>query len=152
MANVIDAAQGLNGPADVAFTGGKVSAIGPGLDRRARRPSPQPVARRVIPASSTCTAHVYWGGTLARIDADPARPRQRHSPPGIDAWIGGRRQFPRYVASHVIETSETRILAYLNISFAGIFGLAPHYRLWRGADPELMNIEECVRVAKRTPT
>ncbi len=49
------------------------------------------------------------------------------------------------------EKSETRILAYLNISYPGIFGLGPVTAYGEAQIPELMNIEECVRVAREHP-
>ena len=68
--HVIDTAQGLNGPADVAFKDGKVSAIGPSLDRKAAKTVKSARGFTVIPGIVDLHTHVYWGGTSLGIDAD----------------------------------------------------------------------------------
>jgi dihydroorotase len=147
--HVIDPAQGLNGPADVAFSGGKVSAIGPGLDRKSATEVRSARGKTVIPGIVDLHTHVYWGGTSLGIDADKLG-RDSGTTTSIDAGSAGAGNFPGF-RKHVIEQSAVRILAYLNISFAGIFGLGKTLAYGEAQIPELMNIEECVRVAKEHP-
>lgn len=147
--HVIDTAHGIDGPADVAFAGGKVSAIGPGLDRKSAKDVRSARGKLVLPGIIDLHTHVYWGGTACGIDADKLG-RNSGTTTSIDAGTAGAGNFLGF-RKHVIEKSEVRILAYLNISFAGIFGLGRVTAYGEAQIPELMNIEECVRVAKEHP-
>ncbi|MBM3548814.1 MAG: amidohydrolase/deacetylase family metallohydrolase [Alphaproteobacteria bacterium] len=147
--HVIDPAQNLNGPADVAFTGGKVSAIGIGLDRKSAKAVRSAAGLTVIPGIIDLHTHVYWGGTGCGIDPDKLG-RDSGTTTSIDAGTAGAGNFLGF-RKHVIERSEVRILAYLNISYPGIFGLGPVTAYGEAQIPELMNIEECVRVAREHP-
>ena len=75
--HVIDTAQGIDGPADVAFAGGKVSAIGPGLDRKSAKDVRSARGKLVLPGIIDLHTHVYWGGTACGIDADKLRSEER---------------------------------------------------------------------------
>ncbi len=143
--HVIDPAQGIDGPADVAFANGKVSAIGPGLDRKSAKEVRSARGRLVLPGIIDLHTHVYWGGTSLSIDAEKLG-RDSGTTTSIDAGSAGAGNFPGF-RRHVIEKSAVRILAYLNISFAGIFGLGKTLAYGEAQIPELMDIEECVRVA-----
>ncbi len=143
--HVIDPAQGIDGPADVAFANGKVSAIGPSLDRKSAKDVRSARGRLVLPGIIDLHTHVYWGGTSLGIDAEKLG-RDSGTTTSIDAGSAGAGNFPGF-RKHVIEQSDVRILAYLNISFAGIFGLGKTLAYGEAQIPELMDIEECVRVA-----
>lgn len=143
--HVIDPAQGIDGPADVAFANGKVSAIGPGLDRKSANEVRSARGKLVLPGIIDLHTHVYWGGTSLSIDAEKLG-RDSGTTTSIDAGSAGAGNFPGF-RRHVIEKSAVRILAYLNISFAGIFGLGKTLAYGEAQIPELMDIEECVRVA-----
>jgi len=143
--HVIDPAQGIDGPADVAFANGKVSAIGPTLDRKSAKEVRSARGRLVLPGIIDLHTHVYWGGTSLSIDAEKLG-RDSGTTTSIDAGSAGAGNFPGF-RRHVIEKSAVRILAYLNISFAGIFGLGKTLAYGEAQIPELMDIEECVRVA-----
>jgi dihydroorotase len=70
------------------------------------------------------------GGTTTLIDAGSAGPAN---------FAGFRR--------HIIEQSDVRILAYLNISFPGIFAYSHAVMVGECSDLRLLDPGECVRVA-----
>ena len=63
---VIDPGHGIDGPADVAFAGGRVAAVGPGLTGREVR---DVTGLIVTPGLIDLHTHVYWGGTSLGVEA-----------------------------------------------------------------------------------
>ena len=144
--HVIDPSQGLDGPANVAFRNGKVSAIGPKLDPKSAKVTRSARGLTVVPGILDLHTHVYWGGTALGIDAD-ALARKSGTTTSIDAGSTGAANFHGF-RKHVIEPSETRILAYLNISYPGIFAFGHVVNFGEAQIPELLNVQECVRVGR----
>ena len=66
---IIDPSQNIDRVTDVAFSGGKVAAIGDKLD--AGGAEVRDVAGRIVtPGLIDLHTHVYWGGTSLGIDAE----------------------------------------------------------------------------------
>ena len=116
---VIDPAEGIDGPAEVAFKDGKVAAVGQALSRDGA-PDVRDVAGAIVaPGLIDLHTHVYWGGTSIGVDpTDYAR--RCGTTTMIDAGTAGAGNFAGFRA-HVIEPCDARILAYLNVSFGNIF-------------------------------
>src|ERR1700724_4189581 len=116
---VVDPSQKLDAVTDVAFSGGKVAMVGnalkvdPGTDVR-------DVSGYILtPGLIDLHTHVYWGGTSIGVDA-VALAKSGAVTTFVDtgsAWPGNFSGF----RAHVIEPSPVRIIAFLNISFAGIY-------------------------------
>jgi dihydroorotase len=64
----------------------------------------------------------------------------------VDAGSAGAGNFAGF-RKHVIEPSEPRILAYLHISFAGIFGFSKRIMVGESGDLRLMSPADAVAVA-----
>ena len=65
---VIDPAQSIDAVGDVAFTDGKVAAVGPNLGpAQATRDC---TGLMITPGLIDLHAHVYWGGTSLGVDPD----------------------------------------------------------------------------------
>lgn len=141
---VIDPSQNLDQVTDVAFAGGKVAAIGDGLsgakDVRAVK------GRIVTPGLIDIHTHVYWGGTALGIDP-VALARRSAVTTVIDAGSAGAGNFHGF-RRHIIEASPVRILAYLNISYPGIFAFSKPVMVGESTDLRLLEPNECVRVAR----
>ena len=141
---VIDPSQALDGVADVAFFGGKVAAVGPDLASRAA--ATRNVRGRIVtPGLIDLHTHVYWGGTSLCIDA-AALARTGAVATFVDTGSAGPGNFNGF-RTHVIEPSPVRIIAYLNVSFAGIYGFSKRVMVGESGDQRLLAPVDAVEVA-----
>lgn len=133
---VIDPSQQFDGVADIAFSNGKVVALGPDLPFDADTPTQDAAGLIVTPGLIDLHTHVYWGGTSLGVDGE-----SRCLPSGVttavDTGSAGAGNFPGF-RKHVIERSDLRILAFLHVSFAGIFGYSPTVRVGESEEMRLM--------------
>jgi dihydroorotase len=143
---VIDPASGTDRPADVAFADGKVVAIDNGIPAERGRQVVDATGKIVTPGLIDLHTHVYWGGTSLGIDADKIA-RRSGTTTFIDAGSAGAGNFAGF-RYHVIERSRVRILAYLNISFAGIFAFSKNVMVGENLDIRLCNPREAVACAR----
>ncbi|MEW6632479.1 MAG: amidohydrolase/deacetylase family metallohydrolase [Pseudomonadota bacterium] len=143
---VIDPASGLDAPRDIAIANGRVAAIEAAIDAEA--------AARVIDARDCIVtpglidlhSHVYWGGTSLGVDADRLAAKSGTTT-FIDAGSAGAGNFLGF-RRHVIERSKVRILAYVNISFAGIFGFSNTVSVGECGDLRLCEPRETVAAVR----
>lgn len=141
---IIDPSQDMDQTADIAFGDGKVLAIGdvtPGSDTDIR----DITGLIVSPGLIDLHTHVYWGGTSISIDAEEFC-RKSGVTTAVDTGSAGPGNFAGF-RKHVIEPSEVRILAYLHVSFAGIFAFSPTIMVGESKDVELMAPREAAEVA-----
>jgi len=152
--HVIDPSQGIDGIMDVAFADGRVEAVGTGLADRRHTHSGAGIAPGrirdvsgliVTPGLIDLHTHVYWGGTSLGIDAE-AFCRTSGVTTAVDTGSAGPGNFPGF-RKHVIERSEVRILAYLHISFAGIYGFSSTVHVGESEDIRLMAPSEAAAMA-----
>ena len=142
---VIDPAQSIDGVMDVAFTGGKVSAVGKDLKAGPKTTTRDVKGRIVTPGLIDLHTHVYWGGTSLGIDAEEFC-RTSGVTTAIDTGSAGPGNFAGF-RKHVIERSEVRILAYLHVSFAGIFGFSKTIMVGESKNIELLAPRDAAEVA-----
>jgi dihydroorotase len=139
---VVDPSQNLDKVTDVAFADGKVAAIGENLTARETRD----VAGRIVtPGLIDLHTHVYWGGTSLGVDPD-AFARASAVTTCVDTGSAGPGNFPGF-RKHVIEQSAVRVLVYLHVSFAGIYGFARNIMVGEGQDMRLLAARDAVEVA-----
>src|SRR6201987_1257721 len=142
---VIDPSQKLDAVTDVAFADGKVAVVGnalkvdPGTDVR------DVSGYIVTPGLIDLHTHVYWGGTSLGIDAEEFC-RTSGVTTAIDTGSAGPGNFAGF-RKHVIEPSQVRILAYLHVSHAGIFGFSNRVMVGESEELRLMNPIDAVEVA-----
>jgi dihydroorotase len=142
---VIDPSQKIDGVTDVAFSGGKVAAIGDGLD--AGGADVRNVAGRIVtPGLIDLHTHVYWGGTSLGIDAEMFA-RKSAVTTCVDTGSAGPGNFAGF-RKHVIEPSAIRILPYLHVSFAGIYGFSNKVMVGEGHDIRLLAARDCLEVVE----
>ncbi|QGY01304.1 amidohydrolase/deacetylase family metallohydrolase [Methylobacterium mesophilicum SR1.6/6] len=145
-ARVIDPSQNHDGICDVAFADGRVSGFGRDLPAGPGTQVRDMDGAIVAPGLIDLHTHVYWGGTSLGIDAD-AFCRTSGVTTSVDTGSAGPGNFAGF-RSHVIERSQARILAYLHVSFAGIFGFSKTVMVGESEDPRLMAPREAVEVAE----
>ncbi|MGU3556664.1 amidohydrolase/deacetylase family metallohydrolase [Methylobacterium radiotolerans] len=144
-ARVIDPSQNHDGICDVAFADGRVSGFGRDLQASPGTQVRDMAGAIVTPGLIDLHTHVYWGGTSLGIDADEFC-RTSGVTTSVDTGSAGPGNFAGF-RSHVIERSQARILAYLHVSFAGIFGFSKTIMVGESEDPRLMAPREAVEVA-----
>ena len=143
---VIDPSQNLDGIADVAFADGRVAAVGANLAIAGDADVQDVSGRIVAPGFIDLHTHVYWGGTSLGVDAGDVAWRSGVTT-FVDAGSAGPGNFAGF-RKHVIEPSAPRILAYLHVSFAGIFAFSKRVMVPESGDMRLMSPGEAVEVAR----
>ena len=141
---ILDPSQGLDRVADIAFSSGRVAAIGDDLAADGGTVVRDVSGRIVAPGFIDLHTHVYWGGTSLGIDAG-AIARTSGVTTFVDAGSAGAGNFAGF-RKHVIEPSEPRILSYLHVSFAGIFAFSSQIMVGESSDLRLMSPAEAVEV------
>ncbi len=128
---VVDPGSGLRGRMDVGIKGGVIAAVERGLPTEAAGVTLEAAGQIVTPGLFDLHTHVYWGATYWGIEPDPVAART-----GVTTWLdagtAGSYGLPGF-RRHVVEASQVRILALLNVSAIGL--VAPTY--------ECANLDYC---------
>lgn len=143
---VIDPANARDEIADVGFRAGRVAAVEKEIPPERARRVVEAAGLLVTPGLIDLHSHVYWGGTSLGVDADGISVRSATTT-FVDAGSAGAGNFLGF-RRHVMERSRARILAYLNISFAGIFGFSSNLMVGECEDLRLCDPREVVPAAR----
>ena len=143
--HVIDPSQNIDRVTEVAFSNGKVAAVGDALPRDPSTDIRDVSGKIVTPGLIDLHTHVYWGGTSLGIDAEEFC-RTSGVTTSIDTGSAGPGNFPGF-RKHVIEPSQVRILAYLHVSHAGIWGFGKNVMVGESQDIRLMDPRAAAEVA-----
>src|SRR5213079_1064843 len=142
---VVDPSQKLDAVTDIAVGGGKVARIG-GAVRPDTKTDVREVSGLILtPGLIDLHTHVYWGGPSLGIDAEDFC-RRSGVTTAIDTGSTGPGNFAGF-RKHVIEPSQVRILAYLHVSYAGIFGFSKRVMVGESEELRLMNPIDAAKVA-----
>jgi dihydroorotase len=142
---VIDPSQRLDARLDVGFRAGKVAKLAPQLKGDADTEIRDVAGQIVTPGLIDLHTHVYWGGTSLGIDAEEFC-RTSGVTTSVDTGSAGPGNFLGF-RKHVIEKSAVRILAFLHVSHAGIFGFSDRVMVGESEELRLMNPVDAVDVA-----
>lgn len=143
---IVDPAQGLDAVRDIAFLDGLVAAVGEGLPEDGVAEVHSVAGKIIVPGLIDFHAHVYWGGTSLGVDAEDIAYRGGTTT-FVDAGSAGAGNLLGF-KRHVIEPSTPRILAFINVSFPGIFAFSRNVMVGECEDLRLLNARECVDVAR----
>src|SRR5258708_25766085 len=142
---VVDPSQKLDAVTDVAFADGKVARIGAGLRPDAKTDVRDVSSRIVTPGLIDLHTHVYWGGTSLGVDAEDFC-RRSGVTTAVDTGSAGPGNFAGF-RKHVIEPSQVRILAYLHVSFAGIYAWSRRVMVGESEEIRMLAPLDAVEVA-----
>jgi dihydroorotase len=115
---VVDPAQGIHARKDVAFANGRVSALSDQIPTSEAREVIDAAGCFVTPGLIDLHVHVFYGVSHFGIEPDPTC-LARGATTVVDAGSAGADTFPGF-RKYVIDVSDTRILAQLNISSQGM--------------------------------
>jgi dihydroorotase len=144
---VIDPSQKLDAVTDIAFADGKVAKVGAELKADPGTEVRNVSGTIVTPGLIDLHTHVYWGGTSLGIDAEEFC-RTSGVTTAVDTGSAGPGNFAGF-RKHVIEPSQVRILAYLHVSHAGIFGFSHRIMVGESEEIRLMNPIDAAAVAEQ---
>jgi dihydroorotase len=142
---VIDPSQNLDTVADVAFAACKVARVATRLEGGPATDIHDVSGSIVAPGLIDMHTHVYWGGTSLGIDAEEFC-RTSGVTTAIDTGSAGPGNFAGF-RKHVIERSQVRILAFLHVSYAGIFAFSHRVLVGESEELRLMAPIDAVEVA-----
>ena len=115
--HVIDPSQGLSSARDIAVDGSRIARVAPSIPEGDALHVIDATGRIVTPGWIDIHVHVYDGVAPLGIPADP-NCIAKGVTTAIDAGSAGAHTFPG-LRKYVINVSDTRILALLNISVVG---------------------------------
>lgn len=115
---VIDPAQGLDGSYDVAIRRGRVAAVGENLAESEAENVVRAEGLVVAPGLIDAHVHIYEGVSHYGVHADTTC-LHKGVTTVVDAGSSGAQTFPG-LRKYIIDVSQTRILAYLNLSAMGM--------------------------------
>ncbi|MDA4847819.1 amidohydrolase/deacetylase family metallohydrolase [Hoeflea poritis] len=100
----------------------------------------------VVPALTDIHAHVYWGATSLGVRPEIAAHRSGTAT-FVDAGSAGAANILGF-KEFIQHPSPYNILAYLNISYPGIYGFSSRLMVGEGENPKLLNVEACVKAVR----
>lgn len=115
---LVDPAQSIHGHKDIAFSGGRVVEVADDLPARESREVVDARGLIVTPGLIDLHVHVFYGVSHFGIEPDPTC-LARGATTVVDAGSAGADNFPGF-RKFVIDVSDTRILAQLNVSTQGM--------------------------------
>ncbi len=115
---LVDPAQKLHGRRDVAFKDGLVAAVTGSIPGSDAKEVVDAAGRIVTPGLIDLHVHVFEGVSYLGVNPD-THCLARGSTTVVDAGTAGAQTFPSF-RKYIIEVSETRIFAQLNISTQGM--------------------------------
>ena len=143
--HLIDPSQKIDGIKDVGFKDGRVVEVNDKLDHALAEKVYDISDNIITPGLIDLHTHIYWGGTSIGIDpTDYAR--RCGTTTMVDAGTAGAGNFAGF-REHIIKPTRPRILAYLNISFAGIFAFSDTVMVGESEDVRLLHPRACLNVA-----
>lgn len=142
--SIVDPESGKAGRFDVGFEKGRIVSIEEQINPESALRSVDVTGKTIVPGLIDLHTHVYHGGTSLGVHPDNLA-RKAGVTTFVDAGSSGPGNFLGF-HDHVMQASRSRILAFLNISYAGIYGF--DVGVGECADIKLCNPEETVAKAR----
>jgi dihydroorotase len=138
---VLDERNGVDDVLDVAIKAGKIAAVGKGLAANASRV--ENVGGAIVaPGLIDIHTHVYHKATSLSVDPGFIA-RRSATTTLVDAGSAGAGNYDGF-RDYVMAHSPYRILAFLNVSFPGIFGFDKDVSIGEATLREMLPVDRCV--------
>lgn len=138
---VIDERNHVDGRFDVAVKGGKIAAVAPNIDAAGGKVR-DVTGCIVAPGLIDIHTHVYHKATSLSVDPGLVARRSAITTL-IDAGSAGAGNYDGF-RDYVMKHSPYRILAFLNISFPGIFGFDKDVQVGEATARSMLPVHRCV--------
>jgi len=148
-AQVIDPSQEIHEALDVAVKDGKIVCLQKGIAKEKAKKVLDLKGKVVTPGLIDLHTHVYWKGNSLSIEPDKLA-RRSGVTTFVDAGSAGPGNFLGF-KDYVINPSRSRILAFLNISYPGIFCLTKDLQVGELLNLELASVNHAIEVAQQYP-
>jgi dihydroorotase len=139
---VLDERNGIDAVLDVAVANGRIAAVGKDLPT-AGETVHDVTGAIVAPGLIDIHTHVYHKATSLSVDPDMIARRSAVTTL-VDAGSAGAGNYDGF-RDFVMAHSPYRILAFLNISFAGIFGFDKGLFVGEAKEKDLLPVDRCLR-------
>ncbi|MCX5495568.1 amidohydrolase/deacetylase family metallohydrolase [Kaistia dalseonensis] len=146
---VLDERNGIDGILDIGVRDGRVAAIASELPKTGAATVRDVTGAIVAPGLIDIHTHIYHKATSLSVAPDPIARRSAITTL-VDAGSAGAGNFEG-LRDYIIGPSPYRILAYLNISFPGIFAFDKNLFVGEAAERALLIVDRCVEVCKAHP-
>jgi len=146
---VMDPCNGIDAVADVAIRNGHIAQVGPDLACQSAGEVRDARGLLVVPGLIDLHTHVYHKATSYGVDPDAVALRSCVTTM-VDAGSAGAGNFAG-LRDFVMSSALTRLLAYLNISFPGIYAFERGVMAGEAADRVLLSVDHCREVARLHP-
>jgi dihydroorotase len=143
---VIDPRHGVDGEYDLAIRDGRIAAVCANLPRAGAKEVRDVSGALVVPGLIDLHTHIYHKATSYGVDPDRVALRSMATTL-VDAGSAGAGNFAG-LRDFVMAGARTRLLAYLNISFPGIFAFERGLMVGEAANRDLLSVERCRDVAQ----
>jgi dihydroorotase len=144
---LIDPANGLDGMLDVAVRDGVIAEIGKDLTAGQAHNTIDATGMMVVPGLTDLHTHIYHKATAYGVDPDPIA-RRAGVTTMVDAGSAGAGNFAG-LREFVFRPSSYRLLAYVNISYPGIFAFDKDYVVGEAAVRELLSVSHCCETVEQ---
>lgn len=138
---VLDERNNIDAVLDVAIRQGVIAAVGSGLASQAREVS-DVSGQIVVPGLIDIHAHVYDKATSLGVDPDFVA-RRSGTTTLVDAGSAGAGNYDG-LRDFIMKRSAYRVLAFLNVSFPGIFGFDIGLTIGEATSRSLLPVDRCV--------
>ena len=143
--HVIDPRNRIDGKRDIAIRNGCIAAVGENIERGDAKAVRDVAGLMVTPGLIDIHTHIYHKATSYGVDPGPIAARSVVATM-VDAGSAGAGNFAG-LRDFIFARSPFRLLAYLNISYPGIFAFDRDFVFGEASIRELLSVERCVETA-----
>lgn len=144
---LIDPANKIDAKLDVAVRDGLIAEIGTDLKAEHSEQILDATGMMIVPGLIDLHTHIYHKATAYGVEPDPIAKRSGVVTM-VDAGSAGAGNFAG-LREFVFKQSAYRLLAYVNISYPGIFAFDKDYVVGEAAVKELLSVSHCCETVEQ---